>query len=70
MEKQRNDGFYSKLVYNEKQKQLELSGYPLLQGERIEIKVLNNWLAGSVQQDRGGGTSPLMILSIFVFAPD
>jgi hypothetical protein len=54
MDKPCNHGFYSKLIYNEKQKQLELNGYPLQHDERIEIEVLHNWLAGSVQQDRGG----------------
>lgn len=42
------------LVYNDEQKRLELKEYPLLQGERIEIRLMGHWIPGSMQLDKGG----------------
>jgi Domain of unknown function (DUF5348) len=42
------------LIYNDEQKQLELKGYPLQRGERIEIRLMGYWIPGSIQLDKGG----------------
>lgn len=54
MDVQDSRSFSGPLVYNGEQKRLELKGYPLQQGERIEIRLMGSWIPGSIQLDKGG----------------
>jgi hypothetical protein len=54
MDVQDNRNFSGPLVYNDEQKRLELKGYPLRCGEKIEIRLMGYWIPGSIQLDKGG----------------
>lgn len=54
MDAQDSRNFSGPLVYNDEQKRLELKGHPLLQGEKIEIRLMGFWIPGSIQLDKGG----------------
>ena len=42
------------IAYNHERKQLELNGYPLDCGDRIELLVFKHWIPGTVQLSASG----------------
>jgi hypothetical protein len=42
------------ITCTDEQQYLEINGHPLQRNEQIEIAVMGYWIAGSVQQDKGG----------------
>lgn len=54
MDVQDNRNFSGPLIYNDEEKCLELKGYPLQYGEKIEIRLMGYWIPGSIQLDKGG----------------
>jgi len=42
------------IVYSHEQKRLELEGYPLDCGDRIELLVFTHWIPGTVQLSASG----------------
>jgi hypothetical protein len=54
MDAEDNNSFSNLLIYNDEQKRLELNGYPLQRGEKIELRLMGYWIAGTIQSDAGG----------------
>jgi hypothetical protein len=54
MDTEDTKNFCGLLVYNDEQKRLELKGYPLQRGEKIEIRLMGYWIPGFIQVDKGG----------------